>query len=135
MCISYHVLQSMQQAHASLHAYRDLSGRGQDGWVRLQQAAADDSEQEQAGNRRQPSEEEQVELALVLPQDQAAASCAMPWVVQISLVQGTAIHSTSQQAQKHRCSAWPALPFEHQGLLTWNCSRGAKRCWPCSALS
>ena len=67
-----YVLQIMQQAHASLYACRDLSGRGLDGWIRLQQAAADDNEQEQAEKRKMPTEDEQVELAPILLPDQAA---------------------------------------------------------------
>ena len=78
--------------------------------MRLQQAAAEDDEQEKAGKRRKPTEVEQVHLAFVLLQDQASASCVVPWVVQISLVQGTGVHCTSQQAQNYRCLDWPALP-------------------------
>ena len=89
-----HVLQIMQQAHASLYACRDLSGRGLDGWTRLQQAAADDNEQEQAEKRKMPTEDEQVELAPM-----RRASCAVPCVVQTNLVQDTEIHCTHSRVK------------------------------------
>ena len=83
MLMSVHYVSCLvdYSAGSCVPACRDLSGRGQDGWIRLQQAAADDDRQEQAGERKKPTEDEQVQLALNLPQDEAAASCAVPWVV------------------------------------------------------
>ena len=61
-----HSATSVHHGYIILQHCRDLSGRGQDGWIRLQQAAADDKQQ-QAEQGRKPAEDKQVQLAWILP--------------------------------------------------------------------
>ncbi len=61
-----HSATSVHHGCIILQHCRDLSGRGQGGWIRLQQAAADD-EQQQAEQGRKPAEDKQVQLAFILP--------------------------------------------------------------------